>query len=139
MQAAASCLLVLLACATVTARAQTCTVCGEVRSVREVGAPKSASGSAAPLPQADVGTSHALDTPMVVGTVARFEFDQGRAENWHLGAAGTPDMRQRLGDVYYEVTVVMDGGERRTVRRRDGNRFYVGQRVALRSGELEPM
>ena len=139
MQAAASCLLVLLACATVTARAQTCTVCGEVRSVREVGAPKSASGSAAPLPQADVGTSHALDTPMVVGTVARFEFDRDRPDSWHLGAAGTPDMRSRLGETYYEVTVVMDGGDRRTLQRRDGNRFYVGQRVALRSGELEPM
>jgi len=139
MQAAATCLLALLACATLSARAQTCAVCGEVRSVREVGAPKSAAGSVAAPAQADVGTSHALDTPMVVGTVARFEFDQGRAENWHLGAAGTPDMRQRLGDVYYEVTVVMDGGDRRTLHRRDGNRFYVGQRVALRSGELEPM
>jgi hypothetical protein len=48
-------------------------------------------------------------------------------------------MRRRLGEIYYEVTVVMDGGERRTVERRDGNRFHVGQRVALRSGELEPM
>ena len=138
MHAAAFCVLAVLACAALTARAQTCTVCGEVRSVREVGAPKSATGSAAPLPQADVGTSHALDTPMVVGTVARFEFDQGRAESWHLGAAGTPDMK-RLGEVYYEITVLMDGGERRTLQRRDGNRFHVGQRVALRSGELEPM
>jgi outer membrane lipoprotein SlyB len=48
-------------------------------------------------------------------------------------------MQRRLGDTYYELTVVMDGGERRTLQRRDGNRFHVGQRVALRSGELEPM
>ena len=48
-------------------------------------------------------------------------------------------MQARLGEIYYEVTVAMDGGERRTVQRRDGNRFHVGQRVALRSGELEPM
>ena len=33
----------------------------------------------------------------------------------------------------------MDVGERRTLQRRDGNRFHVGQRVALRAGELEPM
>ena len=88
---------------------------------------------------ATVGTGSALDTPPVVGTVARFEFDRDRPDSWHLGAAGTPEMRQRLGEVYYEVMVAMDGGERRTVERRDGNRFYVGQRVALRSGELEPM
>ena len=33
----------------------------------------------------------------------------------------------------------MDSGDKRTLERKDGNRFYVGQRVALRSGELEPM
>jgi outer membrane lipoprotein SlyB len=48
-------------------------------------------------------------------------------------------MQMRLGEIYYEVTVAMDDGERRTVQRRDGKRFHVGQRVALRSGELEPM
>jgi hypothetical protein len=35
--------------------------------------------------------------------------------------------------------VAMDSGEKRTVERKDGNRFHVGQRVALRAGELEPM
>jgi hypothetical protein len=33
----------------------------------------------------------------------------------------------------------MDSGERRSVLRRDGARFRVGQRVTLRSGELEAM
>jgi hypothetical protein len=33
----------------------------------------------------------------------------------------------------------MDGGDRRTLQRKDGHRFHVGQRVALRQGELEPM
>ena len=130
-------LLVCLTCWALTAWAQTCTVCGEVRAVREVSAPPPSS-VASPRPPATVGTSSDLDTGPVVGTVARFEFDRGRPESWHLGAAGTPEMQQRLGEVTYEVTVVMDGGERRTVQRRDGSRFYVGQRVALRSGELEP-
>jgi hypothetical protein len=128
---------VLLAWPMPQAYAQTCTVCGEVRSVREVGALRPQ--SAEPREPGAVGTGSALDTAPVVGTVARFEFDRERPESWHLGAAGTPEMRQRLGEVYYEVIVAMDGGERRTVERRDGNRFHVGQRVALRSGELEPM
>jgi len=127
----------LLACLALPAPAQTCTVCGEVRSIRELGALRPQ--TAEPREPAAVGTGSALDTPPVVGTVARFEFDRDRPDSWHLGAAGTPEMRQRLGEVFYEVIVVLDGGERRTVERRDGNRFYVGQRVALRSGELEPM
>jgi hypothetical protein len=127
----------LLASLVPLAQAQTCTVCGEVRSIREVSALRPQ--TAEPREPGQVGTTSALDTPPVVGTVARFEFDRDRPDSWHLGAAGTPEMRQRLGEVYYEVVVAMDGGERRTVERRDGSRFYVGQRVALRSGGLEPM
>jgi hypothetical protein len=131
-------LLVCVACWALTAWAQTCTVCGQVRAIREVSAARPTAADA-PRPTAAVGTSSALDTGPLVGTVARFEFDSGRPDSWHLGAAGTPEMQLRLGEIYYEVTVVMDGGDRRTVQRRDGNRFHVGQRVALRSGELEPM
>lgn len=131
-------LLACVACWALTAWAQTCTVCGQVRAIREVSAARPSSVEA-PRPPAAVGTASALDTAPVVGTVARFEFDRDRPDSWHLGAAGTPEMQLRFGEIYYEVTVVMDGGERRTVQRRDGNRFHVGQRVALRSGRLEPM
>jgi hypothetical protein len=133
-------LLAGLACSALNAVAQTCTVCGEVRAIREVNAAPAA--SAQQRAPAAVGSPSALDTGPVIGTVARFEFDRDRPDrpdnSWHLGAAGTPEMQQRLGETYYELTVVMDGGERRTVQRRDASRFYVGQRVALRSGELEP-
>jgi hypothetical protein len=132
-------LFACVTCWTLTASAQTCTVCGEVRAIREVSAARTTSSATSQLLNAPVGTASAADTGPVVGTVARFEFDRDRPDSWHLGAAGTPDMRSRLGETYYELTVVMDGGDRRTLQRRDGNRFYVGQRVALRSGELEPM
>jgi outer membrane lipoprotein SlyB len=33
----------------------------------------------------------------------------------------------------------MDSGERRVIQRRDGSRFQIGQRVTLRSGQIEPM
>ena len=138
MQALTRAVLACLASSALDAQAQTCTVCGEVRAIREVSAARPAS-VASSRPPAAIGPASALDTAPVVGTVARFEFDRDRPDNWYLGAAGTPEMRQRLGETYYELTVAMDGGERRTVQRRDGNRFYVGQRVALRSGELEPM
>jgi len=131
-------LLACLGCWIAVTQAQTCTVCGVVRSVREVSKSTAAERITARTMN-QFGTQSALDTDPVVGTVARFEFDQGRPESWHLGAAGTPDMRDRLDGYYYEVTVRMDDGDMRTLQRRDGNRFYVGQRVALRSGELEPM
>jgi outer membrane lipoprotein SlyB len=86
-----------------------------------------------------VGTQSGLDTAPVVGTVAQFQFGGGKSEGWSFGAAGTPEMQTRLGETYYELTVAMDSGEKRTVERKDGNRFHVGQRVALRAGELEPM
>lgn len=121
-------------CAAMTAWAQTCQVCGEIRAIREVSAAP-AGGQRVP---STPGTSSGLDTGPVVGTVAQFHWGKGEG-NWHFGAAGTPEMQTRLGQTYYEVTVAMDSGDKRTVQRKDGNRFYVGQRVALRSGELEPM
>jgi hypothetical protein len=114
--------------------AQTCLVCGEIRGIREVSGGRTQEKIAEP-----VGTRSGLDTPPVVGTVAQFNFGAEKGERWSFGAAGTPEMQARLGEIFYELTVVMDSGERHTLRRRDGNRFHVGQRVALRQGELEPM
>jgi outer membrane lipoprotein SlyB len=48
-------------------------------------------------------------------------------------------MQAQIGQSSYEISVQMDSGERRTVQRRDGSRFQVGQRVTLRTGEIEPM
>lgn len=112
--------------------AQTCLVCGEIRSIREIHDRADAKERATP------GSPSGLDSGPVVGTVAQFHFGKNEG-SWTFGAAGTPEMQSRLGETIYEVTVAMDMGERRVLQRRDGNRFHVGQRVALRSGELEPM
>jgi outer membrane lipoprotein SlyB len=129
-------LAALLGFVVLTVWAQTCLVCGEIRSIREVNA---AGLSQKPAP-ATPGSPQGLDTGPVVGTVAEFHFGGGaRSGDWTFGAAGTPEMQARLGETTYEITVAMDIGEHRTLQRRDGNRFHVGQRVALRAGELEPM
>jgi hypothetical protein len=138
-----SALLAALLCAASSASAQTCLVCGEIRSIRELH-----SGTKQP-PQSTAsssGTQSDLYAGPVVGTVAQLQFGGarttgtgGRGEGWSFGAAGTPEMQARLGATTYEITVAMDGGGRRTLQRRDGNRFHVGQRVAVRQGELEPM
>jgi opacity protein-like surface antigen len=138
-----SALLAALLCAASSASSQTCLVCGEVRAIRELNAPN----RAPPAPGATAsGTQSDLYAGPVVGTVAQFQFGgarttnrASRGEGWSFGAAGTPEMRTRLGEIAYEITVKMDSGERHTLRRRDGHRFHVGQRVAVRQGELEPM
>ena len=120
-------------CTALTVLAQTCLVCGEIRSVRELN-----SGLSQKPNPTTPGSAQGLDTGPVVGTVAQFHFGPG-PERWTFGAAGTPEVQARLGETAYEVTVAMDSGERRTLQRRDGHRFHVGQRVALRQGEIEPM
>ena len=127
-------LVAFLSCSALTVWAQTCLVCGEIRSIREVH-DRGTEATARTTP----GSPQGLDTGPVVGTVAQFHFGGGKAESWAFGAAGTPEMQARLGETTYEVTVAMDVGERRVLQRHDGNRFHVGQRVALRAGELEPM
>ena len=130
MRAAAA----LLAFVPLAALAQTCLVCGEIRSIREVHtAPAERSERTTP------GTASDLDTGPVVGTVAQFHFGGASPGTWTFGAAGTPEMQTRLGQSSYEIVVAMDIGESRTVRRSDVHRFRIGQRVALRGGELEPM
>jgi hypothetical protein len=124
----------LLGLVALSAWAQTCLVCGEVRSIREIN-----ESVVQPRTPTTVGTSSGLDTEPVVGTVAQFRFDRGRAEGWTFGAAGTPEMQERLGQTTYEVTVAMDVGESRTLRTREAHRYHIGQRVAVRGGELEPM
>jgi hypothetical protein len=113
-----------------------CTVCGEIRSIREVHVGR------APAAQAGVptGASPATDDWRVVGAVAYLPLGQGtNGERWRLGAVGTPEMQDQFGESSYEIMVLMDGGERRTIQRRDGSRFKLGQRVRLRGGELEAM
>lgn len=127
-------LAALLAFAATSAWAQTCLVCGEIKSIREVHeAPSERAEKITP------GTASDLDSGPVVGTVAQFRFGRGQPSSWTFGAAGTPEMQARLGQTTYEVVVAMDMGETRTLRRSDAHRFKVGQRVALRQGELDPM
>ena len=127
-------LAALFSFSVLTAWAQTCLVCGEIRSIREVH-----EREAAETTRSTPGSPQGLDTGPVVGTVAQFRFDRGRAEGWTFGAAGTPEMQARLGETAYEIIVAMDAGESRTLRRSDAHRFHIGQRVAVRAGELEPM
>jgi outer membrane lipoprotein SlyB len=117
-----------------------CRLCGEIKSIREVhvGTPRPVQTAAQ---TESIGSPAGTDDWRVVGPVAYLPLGGGTKtdEGWRVGAAGTPEMQGQFGQSSYEISVQMDSGERRSIQRRDGTRFHVGQRVALRSGELEPM
>jgi outer membrane lipoprotein SlyB len=121
------------------AGAALCNVCGEIRSIREIHVGRRAPAQSGP-PVEQIGSQPGSDDWRVVGTVAVLPFGGAKSEEgWRVGAVGTPEMQSQLGETSYEITVAMDTGERRSVQRRDGLRFQIGQRVTLRSGELEAM
>jgi hypothetical protein len=117
-----------------------CKVCGEVRSVREVHVGLT-EGVRNYMPTEYIGSQTGIEASktLVVGAAIVLPLGGPPSEQrWRMGTAGTPEAQARLGEYSYEITVKMDGGETRTIQRRDGARFRVGQRVTLRSGELEP-
>jgi len=114
-----------------------CRACGEISSIREVHIARPLQPQAGPATEYP-GSQPGTDDWRVVGTVALLPLGPGsKDERWRVGAVGTPEMQAQLGESSYEVSVRMDSGERRLLLRRDGSRFRVGQRVTLRSGEIE--
>jgi outer membrane lipoprotein SlyB len=115
-----------------------CKACGEIRSIREVHLGRSRPTQPG-LPSETIGSQAGTEEWRVVGTVAYLPLGGAKDEGWRVGAVGTPEMQGQFGESSYEIIVAMDSGERRGIQRRDGSRFRVGQRVTLRSGELEPL
>lgn len=108
---------------------------GIVVSVREVHAGGPATAPAVPR---SVGSPAGVQQAPPVGAVMYLSLGDEGDKAWRVGAAGTPDMQARFAQTTYEVIVEMQDGERRTFRPREPRRFQPGQRVTLRSGELEP-
>ena len=109
---------------------------GIVVSMRE--AHVGGAGATPRLPQSP-GSPSDIEQAPPVGAVMILPFGGPSSEkSWRAGSAGTPEMQARFAETAYEVIVDMEDGERRTFRPREPGRFRVGQRVSVRSGELEP-
>ena len=111
---------------------------GVVASVRQVNSGSETALAPRSGPR-QVGTQSALDQAPLVGAVVFMPTGPASPDQWQFGAAGTPEMQPWLAEGGVEVIVTMDDGERRTFRPRNPGRFYVGQRVAVREGELVPL
>ena len=115
-----------------------CKACGEIKSIREVHVGPSREVQTTAQTES-VGSRPGTDDWLVVGPVVYLPLGAKTDGGWRVGAMGTPEMQGQFGQSTYEISLLMDSGERRAIQRRDGSRFRVGQRVTLRSGEIEPM
>ena len=109
------------------ARASTCRVCGEIRSIREVTV----------TPNRD-----AMNRPggqLVFGAVIQLPFGPGGKEDPYVGGVGTQEMAERMGANTYEITIRMDNGDQQILNRRDGGNFRVGERVTVSGGIIAPL
>jgi hypothetical protein len=111
---------------------------GVVASIRQVNSGSETALAPRSGPR-QVGTQSALDQAPLVGAVVFMPTGPASPDQWQFGAAGTSEMQPWLSEGGVEVIVTMDDGERRTFRPRDPGRFYVGQRVSVREGELVPL
>jgi len=116
-----------------------CNICEEIRAIREV--PLEAPRELAPDPARAAGAN--ANNPndwVLVGAAITLPMGPGGGNDApRIGAVGTPEMVERFGANSYEITVRMDTGERQVLRRRDGARFRVGDRVTLSAGMMEPL
>jgi outer membrane lipoprotein SlyB len=115
--------------------ADSCRVCGEIRSIREVSAGQVEVG---PNPTR-AAAGNANDWAVVGAAIMLPTGPDAGSASARVGAVGTPDMAERFGSNTFEIVVRMDTGERVSLQRRDGAFFRVGDRVAVSDGRLEKL
>ena len=109
-----------------------CGKCGVILSIKEISL-----GNAFTVPRAYPGNSADSGiSNMPVGAVISIPFEPG-SDQASVGAVGTPEMRQRLSDTRYEITVQLDDGGYTMVQRPDGLAYHVGDRVRVEGTQLE--
>jgi hypothetical protein len=110
-----------------------CSDCGRIVSVREVALDRKAG-----VTQSFQNVSRGPAEQNLVGAVVYLPLSSSAGDRPFVGGVGTPEMRERFGESAYDIMVRMDDGAVRSVRRGDGGRYRVGDRVRLAAaGALE--
>ena len=110
-----------------------CGKCGVIRSIKEVNLATSYNASAS---YSGSTVDSGIGSSQPVGAVISIPFGRG-AEKTYVGGVGTPEMRERLSQTQYEITVQLDDGGYAIVQRPDGLSFHVGDQVRVEGTQLE--
>ena len=119
---------------------EACVNCGKILSIREIKIDSSRGAPApAPVGAGTGGTDAGSPTNQnLIGAVIYLPFGGQGPDKPYIGGVGTPEMYKRFSETTYEITVRLDDGSYRFVRRPDGAQFGVGDRVRwLGSDDLE--
>jgi outer membrane lipoprotein SlyB len=114
-----------------------CEACGRILSIREINTDRGLpAASVSPVPGGGGPGNPAQQN--LIGAVIYLPLGGEKADKPYVGGVGTPEMYARLRDTTYEITVRLDDGSYRFVRRADATLYGVGDRVRWIGGdELE--
>jgi outer membrane lipoprotein SlyB len=113
-----------------------CNSCARIVAIREVNlVQRLPAAGVGPVPGGEPGS---LKEQNLIGAVISLPLGAKSADRPYVGPAGTPEMYARMRETTYEITLQMDDGTYRSVRRADATAFGVGDRVRWLGGsELE--
>jgi hypothetical protein len=110
-----------------------CDDCAVVRSIREVHKRRDS-----PVSRTSTAGSTMGNERVIGAVIVMMPFGPGSSDaTSFVGGVGTPEAQERLGELSYEVTLRMADGTLRTVERREGRQYQVGDRVRVTEGRWE--
>ena len=110
-----------------------CDACGRIVSIREISTMRGPP-SPAPVPPPS-GEFSDPSRQLPIGAVIYLPLGGQGSDKPYIGAVGTPEARERMRETTYELTLRMDDGAYRTVRRDDPSSFAIGDRVRWLGGD----
>jgi hypothetical protein len=119
-----------------------CVNCGKILSIREITIDSSRGGAPVvptPVGPGTGGTDAGSPTNQnLIGAVIYLPFGGQSPEKPYVGGVGTPEMYKRFSETTYEITVRLDDGSYKFVRRPNGAQFGIGDPVRwVGSDDLE--
>ncbi len=120
------------------ARVGECRDCGVVRSIRNVERERPARRGVSTYMTSDQYLDSRRYSEPMVGPVFGMTFGKGQETKSFIGAAGSSTMRQRILEIYAEITVRFDDGRFGLFEQENSNGVRVGDRVHVVDDRVEP-
>lgn len=115
-----------------------CRDCGVVRSIRGVERERPTQGSVSTYMTSEQYLEGRRYSEPMVGPVFGMTFGKGQETRSFVGAAGSETMRQRILEIYYEITVRFDDGRFGLFEQDSLGGLRVGDRVRVADAKVVP-